>query len=89
MSKIYAFETSRGVYSYIGGNSEEDARSNFPSIKNAPCVGEVMADEFFITTTTSPTVLYKREARSIRAQRSSCAEAPAYRGVTLRTTSRR
>lgn len=89
MCKIFSFETSRGVYSYIGGDSEEDARSNFPSIKNAPCVGEVMADEFFITTTTSPTVLYKREARSIRAQRSSCAEAPAYQNVTLRVPGRR
>lgn len=88
MEKIFAFETSRGVYTYIGGATEEKARANFPSMRDARCVGEVSAGEFFITTTTSPSVLYQREAKNIRAQRRSCADAPAYRGVTLRTSRR-
>jgi hypothetical protein len=84
MKKIFAFETSRGVYTYIGGETEADALKNFPSMREARCVGEVPADEFFITTTTAPSVLYQREAKTIRRQRGSCREWYLQHGATLR-----
>lgn len=83
-TKIFAFETSRGVYTYIGGTTEADARQNFPTLRAARCVGEVPAAEFYITTTTSPSVLYQREAQSICRGRKTCKEWYAALGVTLR-----
>jgi len=84
MKKIFVFETSRGVYTYLGGDTEEKARANFPSMSEARCVGEVPADEFFITTTTAPSVLYQREAKTIRRQRGSCREWYLQHGARLR-----
>lgn len=83
-TKIFAFETSRGVYTYIGGTDEAEARQNFPTLRDARCVGEVPAGEFYLSTTTSPSVLYQREAKSIRRGRKTCKPWYAALGVTLR-----
>lgn len=64
MTKIYAFETSRGVYTYISGESENIARANFPALAEAPLVGEVPTEEFFLISAQSPSVLYLSEAKA-------------------------
>lgn len=83
--KIYAFESSRGVYTYVGGTSAEDARDTFPGLKDAELVGEVPAEEFYLSTTQAPSVLYRQEAKNIRRGRKSCGQWYAAMGVTLRT----
>lgn len=68
---IFVFQTAgRGSYTLVGARSEAEAKE-LVSHTNAELVGTVPADELFVMTATSPTILFQKEAAAIRATRTS------------------
>lgn len=67
---IYVFQTAGfGTFTMIGARSLEEAYEQVQHT-DVELVGTVPADEFYMITATSPTILYQKEAAAIRASRS-------------------
>jgi hypothetical protein len=66
---IFVFQTAgRGSYTLVGATCEAEAME-LVAHTDAELVGTVPADELFVMTATSPTILFKKEAAAIRASR--------------------